>query len=303
MDQNKGWEYYRYSIIDILNGAGFTTYWFSNNAVMGMCDTLLQVLSRNASSRKFSENRDVDLRSMQGGFITNPNDLQYDSVLLPWLEEALDENITKKAIFLHLKGSHGLYQYRYPASFNYFDTALGIESSDIRSQSNKVEIVNYYDNSIRYTDFIIDYVIKSLESRKERSWVLYFSDHGEDVFDYNEISGRDLEKVNKYMLDVPFIVWFSEEYKRVRETDLYQTYLDRPYRLDDIIYSIMDIAGLKTYLYDPSRSIFSSSYYMRARMCLGKMYLAYPPENLVNPRTVEQESKLMRWLLEGRGDL
>jgi heptose-I-phosphate ethanolaminephosphotransferase len=311
LDQNSDMRNYSYSIVDIFNGAGFGTYWFSNNAVLGASDTLLQILSQNAFCRRFSKPQDGDLRSMWKDLVTEEpssfkrqNNLQYDAVLLPWLEAALNDTKRKKIVFLHLKGSHLVYQYRYPPSFgDFFDDNSGIGSADLRLQPEKVEIINHYDNSIRYTDFIVDEVIKRVEAEGGRSWVLYFSDHGEDVYDYNDIYGRDLEKINKYMLDVPFVVWFSEEYKSSQDVRLMETYLDRPYRLDDTIHSIIDIAGVKTRFFDASRSIFSPSYLMRVRGAMGTGYLDYPPPDLVNPRTVEQERELARQYLQGIGDL
>lgn len=304
MDQNASWADYSYSIVDMFNGAGFSTYWFSNNAVLGVHDTILQVLSRNAAIRKFADPKDVDMQAMQMKISLNKEDsLTYDDVLMPWLDEALSGKAPKKAIFLHLKGSHVMYQYRYPVSFDHFTTAEGIRSPYAKSNPESVETINYYDNSIRYTDFIIDAVIERLKAERGRAWVLYFSDHGEDVYDLNDASGRDLAKVNKYMLDVPFFVWFSVEYRQNRDLGRLGTWLDRPYRLDDTIHSIIDLAGLKTRFFDPSRSIFSPSYLMRARGCLGKLYLAFPPRDLVNQYTVEQEKELNRQFLQGKGEL
>jgi heptose-I-phosphate ethanolaminephosphotransferase len=308
MDQNTSWEDYTYSIVDVFNGAGFETYWFSNNAVLGIHDTLLQVLSRNASRRRFSEPKDADLRSMQGGLrrqeFKRQNNLQYDSTLLPWLEAALAEERPKKVIFLHLKGSHGVYEYRYPDSFERFGATVGIKDPAVASQSEKASIVNAYDNSILYTDFLLDSIVKQVEAKGGRAWVFYFSDHADDIYDLDaEHYGRNIMAVNKYMLDVPFIVWFSEEYKRGRDTSLLRGYADRPYRLDDAIHSIIDIAGLKTQFFDPSRSIFSPLYLMRARGCFGKLYLELPPLDLVNPRTVKRERELNRLFSQGIGDL
>ena len=310
MDQNTSWEDYTYSVVDMFNGAGFETYWFSNNAILGLHDTLLQVLSRNASRRRFSEPQDADLRSMQTGLIQDKrefkrqNNLQYDSVLLPWLEEALADEKPKKAVFLHLKGSHSVYEYRYPDSFERFGVTSGIKNPAVASQPEKAFIVNTYDNSILYTDFLLDSIVKQVEAKGGRAWVLYFSDHADDIYDCDtEHYGRNITAINKYMLDVPFVVWFSEEYKRVRDTAPLREYADRPYRLDDTIHSIIDIAGLKTRFFNPSRSIFSPSYLTRARGCFGKLYLELPPLDLVNPRTVERERELNRLFLLGIGDL
>jgi heptose-I-phosphate ethanolaminephosphotransferase len=303
-----------YSIVDVFNGAGFETYWFSNNAVLGVWDTLLQFLSLNAATRRFSSPRDADLRSMQAGTIhedasafkkRNEENLQYDSVLLPWLDEALRDENGKKAIFLHLKGSHSIYRYRYPDAFDHFLDSSEDISVYAAEQPKNVMIVNEYDNSIRYTDYIVDEVIKRLEEKGGRSFVLYFSDHGEHVFDASVNQGRNHNNIDKYMLDVPLFAWFSEEYRRARDIRPFKGWLDRPYSLDDVIHSVIDIAGLKTRLLDPTRSLFSESYVMRARRCpaAGKMYMELPPLDLFNRATGEEERELESRFLRGEGEL
>lgn len=235
----------------------------------------------------------------------NENELQYDSVLLPWLDEALRDSHDKKAIFLHLKGSHTIFRYRYPDSFDHFrDSTEGV-SAYASARPENVLILNEYDNSIRYTDYIVDDVIKRLEGRGGNSFVLYFSDHGEQVFDSTNFFGRDIEHIDKYMLDVPFLAWFSEEYRSARDIRPFKDWLDRPYSLDDAIHSIIDIAGLKTRLLDPTRSLFSASYIMRARRCpkAGKMYMEIPPLDLFNRVTGEEERELESRFLRGEGEL
>jgi len=293
-----------YSIVDVFNGAGFKTWWFSNNAILGATDTFLQVLSKNATVRKFTAPQDIDVQSMQfGSKSRNFENLMYDSLLLPWLDDALTDNASKKVVFLHLKGSHIIYRYRYPASWDYFTGSDDITSSAARTIPDAIPLINQYDNSIRYTDAILDAVIQRVARSGGQGWVLYFSDHGEDLFDLGETAGRDVANANKYMLDVPFVAWFSEDYRRTHDVERFRAWADRPYRLDDTIHSIIDIAGLKTWLLDPSRSIFSNRYKMRARAVFNRLYLDYPPESLNNPNTYRQERALGRLLLEGIGEL
>ena len=56
-------------------------------------------------------------------------------------------------VVMHQLGSHGpAYFKRYPAAFKRFTPAC--ESEDLRSCS-QAEIVNAYDNSLLYTDFVL----------------------------------------------------------------------------------------------------------------------------------------------------
>ena len=134
-------------------------------------------------------------------------------------------------------------------------------------------------------------LVKKLKSTEGESWLLYFSDHGEEVFDFRRKVGRDVSDLNKPILDVPFMVWFSKGYKNVRDTTRMKAYRERPFDLDSLIYAIMDLANLKTNLLDKSRSIFSDKYKVPARMIVAEPYVNMPPHGLNNPKTISDEIK------------
>ena len=48
---------------------------------------------------------------------------------------------------------------------------------------NRAQLINAYDNSIRYVDAVLDSVASVLESTGRPAAMLYLSDHGEDIFD------------------------------------------------------------------------------------------------------------------------
>ena len=232
--------------------------------------------------------------------------LTYDEFLLPWLNEALEDPAPKKLIVLHLKGSHMIYKYRYPSRFDFFHTPQNIVSPYLGVDGDEdiqiCDAINAYDNSIRYTDWILEEVIRRLEDRGDRAWMLHFSDHGDELFGVFPFAARHLAYISKYVLDVPFIVWTSPEYRRQRDVSAFAGYLDRPMRLDDTIHALIDLAGLDTDLLDPTRSVFSDRYVMRPRVVNGKFYLDYPPVDLVNAATAEQERILNQKLLSGDAD-
>ena len=82
-------------------------------------------------------------------------------------------------IVLHTYGSHFNYHERYPAEFRIYtpDKAEGIR------QSYKKELRNAYDNSIRYTDYVLGEIVDMLKKKEVCASMLYLSDHGEDIFD------------------------------------------------------------------------------------------------------------------------
>ncbi len=301
-DQFTSFSTFKFSVVDVFNAANFKTYWFSNNAVMLFYDTILQSLSRNASVRKFTEARNADLTSLlntkEENIITNRDrntkteeKLTFDGTLLPWVEEALDSKENKKIIFVHLKGSHIRYWYRFPNDFEKFKGREGIPSNLFVRTDKDAELLNDYDNSLYYTDYILMELVKKLKSTEGESWLLYFSDHGEEVFDFRRKVGRDVSDLNKPILDVPFMVWFSKGYKNVRDTTRMKAYRERPFDLDSLIYAIMDLANLKTNLLDKSRSIFSDKYKVPARMIVAEPYVNMPPHGLNNPKTISDEIK------------
>lgn len=72
-----------------------------------------------------------------------------------------------------------------------------------------------------------------------------------------------------------------------------KSYLDRPWRLDELIHGVIDLAEVSTDLYIPSRSIFSKEYILRPRAVMGKIYLDLPPTNLFNKATFLEEVRLL----------
>ena len=82
-------------------------------------------------------------------------------------------------VVLHTIGSHYQYSLRYPDEFDIFKPS----SEWLNLKEYKDLIINSYDNSILYADFIIDGVIEVLNKNNFISSVMYISDHGENLFD------------------------------------------------------------------------------------------------------------------------
>ena len=303
-DQFAPFSAFRFSIVDVFNAAKFKTYWLSNNAVLLYHDTILQSLSRNAAVRKFTETRNADVTSLintkeKVGAVSRDRStkteeiLTFDGSLLPWIEDALNSKENKKIIFVHLKGSHIFYWYRFPNIFEKFNGRDGISPKSFALDDDEVKLINDYDNSIYYTDYILNELVKKLQSTEGESWLLYFSDHAEDVYDFRRKAWRSENQPNRYMLDVPFMVWFSDNYKKIRDTRKMKAYTDRPFDLDSLIYAIMDLANLKTELLDPLRSIFSDKYKVPARMITAEPYINLPPQELNIPKYLSEEIKTL----------
>ena len=238
------------SIIQLANSAGFETIWLSNQRPIGIYESLVTKIALSSSRSNF-------LTTVQG---VHNNVL--DGALLPELETVLaNSSSSKKLIIIHLMGTHVNYASRYPETFNTFtETPISNYKSDKISKT-----INDYDNAVLYTDHVISKIIQQIKTLNKRSFVLYFSDHGEELFkDYN-MAGHNEDISTKDMYDVPFILWQSENFKKHKNIEFV---LDRPYMLDDLFHSLADLLGISAREVDLQRSIFSSNFKSRKRIIL-----------------------------------
>lgn len=154
----------------------------------------------------------------------------YDADLLSKLDEILPTadasshrryKYRKLFIVLHTYGSHFNYQERYPRSFAYFKPDQKSEAKP----ENRTDLLNAYDNTIRYTDYVLHGVIERLQRWENAQGktdgkyaqgtaaMLYTSDHGENIFDDNrQLFLHASPKASDYELHVPFIIWTSKGY-------------------------------------------------------------------------------------------
>lgn len=138
----------------------------------------------------------------------------YDQVLVDAMEQAISSSVSGKiVIVLHQLGSHGpAYYLRVPPEFEKFSPVC--RQSDLGSCSRE-EVINSYDNTIYYTDFVLSEVIQKLKSHKEaQTAMIYVSDHGESLGE----KGLYLHAVPYWMapaeqIKVPMIMWFSPEFE------------------------------------------------------------------------------------------
>ena len=104
------------------------------------------------------------------------------------------------------------------------------------------------------------------------------------------------------MMDIPFFVWFSEGFPSKRTIKNLKKESNRPFSLDGLIHSIMDLAQLETELLNEKKSIFSASYeipkryYQEPSMQIKgeRPYLQIPPLELYNSLAVSDEIKALK---------
>ena len=175
----------------LFNEAGFDTWFISNQSRQGaMIDHLAQ-----------------DARHQI--YIRSP---RQDMQLLDEMRRAIDNSPERRIlIILHCYGSHFSYHQRYPREFAHFkpDNDVAISSQ------HREMLVNAYDNSILYTDYVLSEIINYLSSLgNTSSALLYCADHGEDLIDdERERFLHASPTTTAYQLHVASLAWFSERYR------------------------------------------------------------------------------------------
>ena len=185
-----------------------------------------------------------------------------DAELLPELDAVLSEgSSSKKFIVIHLTGTHFNYKNRYPDTFNIFkDTPFSNYPSD-----ENFKIINDYDNAVLYTDYVVSEIIHKIKALNTKSFVLYLSDHGEELFKDHNMAGHNEDISTQDMYDVPFLLWQSEDYKNQKQLTVD---VNRPYMLDDLFHSISDLLEITAKEVDLERSIFNTEFKSRKRIIM-----------------------------------
>ncbi len=175
-------------------------------------------------------------------------DSRYDGILLAGLkEEILASGKDKILIILHTTTSHGpTYNTKYPAEFEVFTPVCETVEA---SKSSRDELINAYDNTILYTDWLVHSTIEILRDiPQRRSCVMFVSDHGESLGEGGlYMHGVPLKVAPVEQVEIPFIVWTSDKTPvPVAEASHYH-----------VFHSVMGFLGLESPVYDKSLDIFA----------------------------------------------
>lgn len=137
----------------------------------------------------------------------NQNKRIDDMLLVDQLQQSVAEHPKgKHLVVLHTKGSHYLYSQRYPADFRiYLPECPGIDSP-----CGKTELVNSFDNSVRFIDHMLKNVFDQLRDKK--ALVFFVADHGESISENNHFHATPREIAPPEQFKVPVIVWASDAF-------------------------------------------------------------------------------------------
>ncbi len=239
------------TLLNMMKQAGYEITWITNQQTQTRRNTMLTTLSQLADHQVYLNNN------------RQQNASQYDGAVIAPFQKALEQSAPKKMIVIHLLGTHRKYDYRYPEDFKNFVDDTGVPPW---VDERNLEEYNSYDNAILYNDFVVTEIINRLREQDKYSLFVYFSDHGEEVYDYeNKIfCGRNEDAPTSAMYTVPFITWASPEWAQHQSTS-WKKYVNRPFSSADFIYTLPDMIGIKFKGMNLTRSLVSDQFEMHQR--------------------------------------
>jgi len=199
---------------------------------------------------------DTDLSDLYQG---KSND--YDDILYYGLRERIESSKKDKVlIILHTSTSHGpKYADKYPKEFEvYKPVAKNIEEGE----KNIGMLINAYDNTIRYTDFLLDSLINTLREMKDwHSAMIFISDHGESLGENKMfMHGLPMKLAPKVQYEIPFLVWISDGFRTYKQTSSSQDALagELPAVLEQhyVFHSVLNLLSIQSPAYNKDYDIF-----------------------------------------------
>ncbi|WP_168769461.1 sulfatase-like hydrolase/transferase [Yoonia sediminilitoris] len=160
-------------------------------------------------------------------------------------------------IGLHQTGSHGpSYFKKYPPEFAHFQPICEtVQVSDCSQEA----LYNAYDNTLRYSDFLIADLIAQLESLPDTDSVLiYVSDHGQSLGEGGlYLHGTPPAIAPDQQRRVPFLVWMSKGFTQSHGVTKETIMRDVSFPHDFPFHSVMGAFGMRSNIYKPQYDIFS----------------------------------------------
>lgn len=166
----------------------------------------------------------------------------------------------------HLKGQHFPARQYFPADAAHIRfTMSDVPADKPWLDDDKRQQVAYYANATLYNDSIVSSIIDLY--RASDAVVVYFSDHGEEMWDTAPAGNRNKQQPDdaEWMhrqFDIPFVVWMSESFrgKYPEMADSIRRAADRSGSLDNLGQMLLHIGGIRSKYLRPDESIISDSY-------------------------------------------
>lgn len=236
---------YTENLLDVLQRAGVGVRWEDNQAggCKGVCD---RVPTRN-------------MRTMRIPGVCGDGHC-LDGVFLHGLADRINNTHGDLLLVMHIMGSHGpAYYRRYPAGFRIYKP---ICESSRPQQCSRQELVNSFDNTVRYLDHNLAAMIGVLKNQVPNAdtALLYLADHGESLGEHGiYLHGFPYRFAPSVQTHVSEIAWLSPGF--MKASDLSPACLTRQatkkVSQDDIFSTVMAMMDVNSGLYDPALDMFA----------------------------------------------
>ncbi|TYL47003.1 phosphoethanolamine transferase [Marinomonas sp. IMCC 4694] len=233
------------NVLDLLNRAGISLLWKENDG-------------GDKEVARHIKKIEID-RSQVNQYCNGSTCL--DMALLDGIkDEVANMQGHNKMLVMHIMGSHGpTYYLRYPKEQQHF--LPDCPRSDIENCSTE-EIINTYDNTIVYTDYVISQAIDTLKSMGDdyNTALFYVSDHGESLGENGLfLHGVPRAFAPETQTTVPLITWMSEGFKNskaLNETCLREEANTNAFSHDNLFSSLLGIMDVNTEAYQQDLDLF-----------------------------------------------
>lgn len=225
------------NLLDVLTRAGVKAEWWENNTgSKGVANRIAYTSYSDLNDPRFCKNNEC-----------------LDDVMLDGLGAWLDGVKGDSVLVIHQLGSHGpAYYLRYPEKFRRFTPDC--RTAELGNCSRQ-EIVNAYDNSILYTDYIVSTVIDMLKARegKMAGSMVYMSDHGESLGENGlYLHGAPYFIAPSQQTHIPFVLWTGKETKAGIDQACLQATGGEPRSHDNLFHTVLGLMNVATEIYEPS---------------------------------------------------
>lgn len=234
---------YTQNLLDIAKAAGYDVIWKDNDdGCKKVCNRVGKIDARDGNKQPYCF-----------------GDYCHDDILLDGFEERLKDISKDTLIVLHTMGSHGpTYFKRYPDRFKKFIPAC--DTANLQDCTQE-QIINTYNNTIVYTDYIIASVIETLKKHDElQSGMLYVSDHGESLGENNfYLHGLPYAIAPDFQKKVPMILWLSESAETSLGVDkacLKQHAETGAFSHDNYFHSVLRLLSIRSTAYEQKLDVF-----------------------------------------------
>ncbi|KAF1025415.1 MAG: Phosphoethanolamine transferase EptA [Acinetobacter bereziniae] len=236
---------HREGLLDIAQRAGYKVTWIDNNSgCKGVCDRV----------ENFVIPQDLQKKWCEGGECLDG--ILVDSLNL-YLSQLPKDDKQPHLIVLHQMGSHGpAYYKRAPNEFKKFHPTC--ESNAIQGCSS-TELINTYDNSIIYTDHVLNQVIEALKQQNNyRTGFWYLSDHGESTGERGMyLHGAPYAIAPTQQTHVPMVMWFSDSWKSTSAKQVNCLTQQKTAKLsqDNLFPSLLSLLSIQTRVIDKKNNM------------------------------------------------